>query len=167
MTFGQKQGISDEKEGETRAFGETTKWQLGQERNIHTFRKAARSRYAGPDQENRRHHTLRYEHAPKPQEITDLPTAYYFGTIAWYGSALLLSSMTLYSLFLGFMPYWLRYWAESSGPGVRYYSIVYLLLAVGALALATMTIANTFLLIAPQSAKTLYSRLLYTVMAAP
>jgi len=75
--------------------------------------------------------------------------------------------MTLYSLFLGFMPYWLRYWAESSGPDVRYYSTVYLLLAVGALASATMTIANTFLLIAPQSAKTLHSRLLHTVMAAP
>lgn len=70
-------------------------------------------------------------------------------------------------MFLGFMPYWLRLWAESSSPGVRYYSIVYLLLAVGALVSATMTIANTFLLIAPQSAETMHSRLLHIVMAAP
>ncbi|KAH7381027.1 ABC transporter [Cadophora sp. MPI-SDFR-AT-0126] len=81
-------------------------------------------------------------------------TSYYFGAIGWVPLVLLLASMTVYAIFLGFMPYWLRLWTESGGQDVRYYSSVYCLLALGAFVCVTMTLANIFLVVAPQSGMT-------------
>jgi len=74
--------------------------------------------------------------------------------------------MTSYALFLGLMPYWLRYWAESNVQDKWYYSSIYFSLALGAFFSFTLTIANIFLAIAPQSGKILHARLLRTVMQA-
>ncbi|PVH75176.1 ABC transporter [Cadophora sp. DSE1049] len=93
--------------------------------------------------------------------------SYYFGAIGWLPLILLLSSMTTYAIFLGFMPYWLRFWAESGGQHIRYFSSIYFLLALGAFICGTITLANIFLVVAPKSGTVLHARLLHTVMAAP
>jgi ATP-binding cassette, subfamily C (CFTR/MRP), member 1 len=75
--------------------------------------------------------------------------------------------MTSYACFLGLSPYWLRWWAESGGQDMWYYSGIYFLLSFCAFASIMATIANVFLVIAPQSGNELHARLLKTVINAP
>lgn len=98
---------------------------------------------------------------------TDVYTGYYFGAIGAPKLLVLLSSMTVYSLFLGLTPNWLRWWAESGGEHMWYYSGIFFLISLGAFSSLMTTAANIFLFIAPRSGNTLHARLLKTVMHAP
>ena len=92
---------------------------------------------------------------------------YYFGAIGFPKVAALLSSQTTYALLLAVTPIWLRWWAESGGKDMWFYSGIYFVLTVATFACLMITIVNVFLVIAPTSANTLHARLLHTVMAAP
>ncbi|KAM7217664.1 hypothetical protein V8F06_006919 [Rhypophila decipiens] len=92
---------------------------------------------------------------------------YYFGAIGASKLLVLVCSMSVYAVFLGLTPYWLRWWAESGGEDMWYYSGVFFLISLGAFCSLMTTIGNLFLVIAPRSGNTLHARLLRTVMHAP
>ncbi|KAK3319199.1 ABC transporter [Apodospora peruviana] len=100
-------------------------------------------------------------------KITNTGTAYYFGAIGADKLLLLVFSMSSYSFFLGFAPYWLKLWAESGGQHVWYYAGIYFLISLCAFLVFVVTVINIFIIISPRSGNLLHSRLLRTVMGAP
>ena len=96
-----------------------------------------------------------------------LSTGYYFGAIGIPKIVALLSTQTSYALLLAVSPIWLRWWAESGGKDMWFYSGIYFALTTAIFTSLTISIINVFLFIAPKSANTLHARLLHIVMAAP
>lgn len=92
---------------------------------------------------------------------------YYFGAIGPARLSVLICSVSSYATFLGLIPYWLRWLAESNGERVWFYSGIYFALTLGAFISVITTVANIFLVIAPHAGTKLHSRLLRTVMYAP
>ncbi|TQV93218.1 ABC multidrug transporter [Cordyceps javanica] len=92
---------------------------------------------------------------------------YYFSAIGIPRLLLLLVSLTLYSIFVGIIPYWLKWMGESGGLYMWFYTGIYFLLSLGAFASVAVAISTIFLVIAPHSGHTLHERLLRTVMHAP
>ncbi|KAK8149436.1 hypothetical protein G3M48_007029 [Beauveria asiatica] len=75
--------------------------------------------------------------------------------------------LTLNAIFVGTIPYWLKWMGESGGKYMWFYTSIYFLLSLGAFATVAAAIATIFLVIAPHSGNTLHDRLLRTVMHAP
>ncbi|EJP62540.1 ABC transporter [Beauveria bassiana ARSEF 2860] len=92
---------------------------------------------------------------------------YYFSAIGVSRLLLLVVFLTLNAIFVGTIPYWLKWMGESGGMYMWFYTGIYFLLTLGAFATVAAAIATVFLVIAPHSGNTLHHRLLRTVMHAP
>ncbi|KAM3460788.1 hypothetical protein NHJ6243_005584 [Beauveria neobassiana] len=92
---------------------------------------------------------------------------YYFSAIGVSRLLLLVVFLTLNAIFVGTIPYWLKWMGESGGMYMWFYTGIYFLLTLGAFASVAAAIATVFLVIVPHSGNTLHHRLLRTVMHAP
>ncbi|KAM3458315.1 hypothetical protein MY3296_000521 [Beauveria thailandica] len=92
---------------------------------------------------------------------------YYFSAIGVSRLLLVVVFLTLNAIFVGTIPYWLKWMGESGGKYMWFYTSIYFLLSLGAFATVAAAIATIFLVIAPHSGNTLHDRLLRTVMHAP
>ncbi|KAM3502929.1 hypothetical protein MY10362_004526 [Beauveria mimosiformis] len=98
---------------------------------------------------------------------TNNKSEYYFSAIGVSRLLLLVVFLTLNAIFVGTIPYWLKWMGESGGMYMWFYTGIYFLLSLGAFATVASAIATIFLVIAPHSGNTLHDRLLRTVMHAP
>ncbi|KKY17726.1 putative abc transporter [Phaeomoniella chlamydospora] len=77
---------------------------------------------------------------PKDDDTMDLTRktgdvalyGYYFGAVGTYNLLYLMTTMALYSFFLAFAQYWLKWWTEAEGKHPWYYTSVYFILSIAA-----------------------------------